>query len=137
MLGQSRFVNVVIQADLNSRFGCFLINISSAVKDVFIVSRGLVFEDDSFFSLPPIIKLVKANAIIMKLARILVPLNYARNPRFSHDPAVPIPQLPVLSLCDEFAEAPKDKYGFIKNQLVFFTSFQISVSYTAARLEAQ
>ena len=60
----------------------------------------------------------KANAIIMKLARILVPLNYARNPRFSHDPAVPIPQLPVLSLCDEFAEAPKDKYGFIKNQLV-------------------
>ena len=44
----------------------------------------------------------------MKLARILVPLNYARNPRFSHDPAVPIPQLPVLSLCDEFAEAPKD-----------------------------
>ena len=60
----------------------------------------------------------KANAIIMRLARILVPLNYARNPRFSHDPAVPIPQLPVLSLCDEFAEAPKDKYGFIKNQLV-------------------
>ena len=24
----------------------------------------------------------------------------------------------LISLCDEFAEAPKDKYGFIKNQLV-------------------
>ena len=94
--------------------------------DNFVLSEAISAADDfknkikSFYekinndSLDP----DKANAIIMRLARILVPLNYARNPRFSHDPAVPIPQLPVLSLCDEFAEAPKDKYGFIKNQLV-------------------
>jgi len=61
---------------------------------------------------------IKANEIIKKLARILVPLNYARNPRFTHDPAVPIPQIPVLSLCEEFNEISEENHGFVKNQLV-------------------
>ena len=61
---------------------------------------------------------VKANSIIKKLARILIPLNYARNPRFTHDPALPIPQIPVLSLCEEFNEIPEKDHGFVKNQLV-------------------
>ena len=60
----------------------------------------------------------KANSIIKKLARILIPLNYARNPRFTHDPALPIPQIPVLSLCEEFNEIPEKDHGFVKNQLV-------------------
>ena len=60
----------------------------------------------------------KINSIIKKLARILIPLNYARNPRFTHDPAVPIPQIPVLSLCEEFDEIPEKDHGFVKNQLV-------------------
>ena len=60
----------------------------------------------------------KTNSIIKKLARILIPLNYARNPRFTHDPAVPIPQIPVLSLCEEFNEIPENEHGFVKNQLV-------------------
>ncbi|MDC6448038.1 M28 family peptidase [Alphaproteobacteria bacterium] len=60
----------------------------------------------------------KVNSIIKKLARILIPLNYARNPRFTHDPALPIPQIPVLSLCEEFDEIPEKDHGFVKNQLV-------------------
>jgi len=59
-----------------------------------------------------------ANRIIMELARILIPLNFARNPRFTHDSAVPIPPLPTLSLCDEFNEIPSNLVGFAKNQLV-------------------
>ena len=59
-----------------------------------------------------------ANKIIMDLARILIPLNFAKNPRFTHDSAVPIPPLPTLSLCDEFSEIPSDLIGFAKNQLV-------------------
>ena len=59
-----------------------------------------------------------ANRIIMELARILIPLNFARDPRFTHDSAVPIPPLPTLSLCDEFNEIPSNLVGFAKNQLV-------------------
>jgi len=59
-----------------------------------------------------------ANRIIMELARILIPLNFSRDPRFTHDSAVPIPPLPIFSLCDEFNEIPTDLVGFAKNQLV-------------------
>ena len=31
---------------------------------------------------------------------------------------MPIPQIPVLSLCEEFDEIPKEDHGFVKNQLV-------------------
>ena len=54
----------------------------------------------------------------MEMARILIPLNFARNPRFTHDPAVPIPPLPTLSLCDEINTIPKDLIGFAQTQLV-------------------
>ena len=59
-----------------------------------------------------------ANKIIMDLARILIPLNFAKNPRFTHDSAVPIPPLPTLSLCDEFNEMSSEQIGFAQNQLV-------------------
>ena len=42
----------------------------------------------------------KANRVIMKLARILVPINYTRGPRFRHDPATPIPALPTISIAE-------------------------------------
>jgi N-acetylated-alpha-linked acidic dipeptidase len=61
---------------------------------------------------------LNANQIIMEMARILIPLNFTRNPRFTHDPAVPIPQLPTLSLCDEISLIPKDLIGFAQTQLV-------------------
>ena len=42
-----------------------------------------------------------ANDTLMKLARILVPLNYTRTQRFAQDPAVACPALPGLSMATE------------------------------------
>ena len=58
-----------------------------------------------------------ANAVITGLARILVPINSTREPRFRHDPAVPIPPLPTLSAANEIRTMPKELKGFAKTQL--------------------
>jgi hypothetical protein len=57
-----------------------------------------------------------ANDVAQGLARILVPINYTRAPRFKHDPAVPIPPLPTIVVATEIASMPKDKRGFAKVQ---------------------
>jgi N-acetylated-alpha-linked acidic dipeptidase len=49
---------------------------------------------------PPAIR----NAVLQGLARILVPINYTREPRFRHDPAYTVPPLPTLAVA---AELPK------------------------------
>ena len=59
----------------------------------------------------------KANPVIMGLARILVPINFTREARFRHDPAVPIPPLPALSAAAEIAAMPKERQGFARTQL--------------------
>lgn len=58
-----------------------------------------------------------ANYAIMRLARILIPLNYTREARFRHDPALPIPPLPVLSVAEEIKAMPKPMQGFAKAHL--------------------
>ncbi|SFZ85560.1 PA domain-containing protein [Devosia enhydra] len=60
----------------------------------------------------------KANAAIQKLARILVPLNYTRGPRFTHDPALPIPGLPQLSVATELSAHGDATKGFARTQLM-------------------
>jgi len=47
-----------------------------------------------------------ACAAIRRLARILVPLNFTREGRFRHDPAVPIPPLPDLAPATGLARLP-------------------------------
>ena len=59
----------------------------------------------------------KANPVIIGLARILVPINFTREARFRHDPAVPIPPLPALSAAAEIAAMPKERQGFARTQL--------------------
>ena len=50
----------------------------------------------------------RACAVIRRLARILVPLNFTRDGRFRHDPAIPIPPLPDLAPADDLARvAPR------------------------------
>ncbi len=44
---------------------------------------------------------VRANAAIRALARVLVPINFTRDGRFRHDPAIPIPPLPDLAAAVE------------------------------------
>jgi N-acetylated-alpha-linked acidic dipeptidase len=63
------------------------------------------------------IRPAKANPVIMGLARILVPINFTREARFRHDPAVPIPPLPALSAAAEIAAMPEEKQGFARTQL--------------------
>jgi N-acetylated-alpha-linked acidic dipeptidase len=58
-----------------------------------------------------------ANAVIQRMARILVPINYTRVPRFRHDPAIPIPPLPTIALATELKDYDPGKLGFAKTQL--------------------
>lgn len=47
-----------------------------------------------------------ANETIMRLARILVPINYTREARFRHDPAYTLPPLPTISIASELPHLP-------------------------------
>lgn len=60
----------------------------------------------------------RANAIIQRLARILVPINYTSGPRFRHDPATPVPPLPTLAPATQLKGMDKAKLGFARTQLV-------------------
>jgi len=48
--------------------------------------------------------LPRRNAVLMEMARILVPINYTREPRFRHDPAYTVPPLPTLAVAAELPE---------------------------------
>ncbi len=43
----------------------------------------------------------RQNAALMELARVLVPINYTREPRFRHDPAYTVSPLPTLAVVAE------------------------------------
>jgi hypothetical protein len=43
----------------------------------------------------------RRNAALFELSRILVPINYTREPRFRHDPAYTVPPLPTLAVAAE------------------------------------
>jgi N-acetylated-alpha-linked acidic dipeptidase len=58
----------------------------------------------------------RANTVIQDLARILVPINFCREARFRHDPAVTIPPLPTIALASEL-DLQGDRLGFALNQL--------------------
>ncbi len=59
-----------------------------------------------------------ANDVIRDLARILVPINYTRLPRFLHDPALNVPPLPALAVAAELGRHGPDTIGFAKAQLL-------------------
>ena len=59
-----------------------------------------------------------ANRAIQQLARILVPLNYTRGPRFTHDPALPVPGLPAISVAAELGSHGPETIGFARTQLM-------------------
>lgn len=63
------------------------------------------------------IEAASANAVIRDLARILVPINFVREARFRHDPAVTIPPLPTISTATELDHLDADTIGFAQTQL--------------------
>ncbi len=57
-----------------------------------------------------------ANPVLKGLARVLVPINYTRGPRFTHDPALNVPPLPAIAVALD--EVPADQMGFALTQLL-------------------
>ncbi len=58
-----------------------------------------------------------ANDAIRRLARILVPINHTLLPRFSHDPASPVPALPSLAIATRWSTLPGEWHGFALTQI--------------------
>jgi len=58
------------------------------------------------------------NATLRRLARHLVPLNYARGERFDHDPAIKFGPVPRLEVAMRLAAAPPDLRPFLVTGLV-------------------
>lgn len=58
-----------------------------------------------------------ANAVIQDLARILVPINFTREARFRHDPALTVPPLPTISAASELDYYTGESEGFALTQL--------------------
>ena len=60
----------------------------------------------------------QASATLRRLARILVPINYARGERFDHDPAVKLAAVPRLEPAARLAEMPDDQQPFMRTALI-------------------
>jgi hypothetical protein len=76
----------------------------------------------------------RANHVILRLARLLIPLNFTRQPRFWHDPAVSIPPLPNLAVAMELDEYADDELGFAKTHLVRGQNSYVATLREATRL---
>ena len=59
-----------------------------------------------------------ANRVLRGLGRILVPLNYVRGPRFTHDPALNVPPLPAIAGALKLSRHNDDTLGFALVQLL-------------------
>jgi hypothetical protein len=74
-----------------------------------------------------------ANRVIQDLARILVPINFTREPRFRHDPALTVPPLPTIAVATELHRHDDTTRGFAETQLVRGQNRLISALNTARR----
>ena len=59
----------------------------------------------------------RANTVLRRLARLLVPVNFTTGPAFFHDPAETIPPLPDLAPALELARAAPERRGFLLTHL--------------------
>jgi N-acetylated-alpha-linked acidic dipeptidase len=76
----------------------------------------------------------KANEALMRLARVLVPINFTQEPRFRHDPAYACPPLPTLAQARDLAGAEPTHLGFVKTQLMRGQNRYCGAMRTAARI---
>ena len=60
----------------------------------------------------------QANALLRRIARTLVPINYARGERFDHDPAVKFGAVPRLEAAASIANAAPELRPFVRTALV-------------------
>lgn len=59
-----------------------------------------------------------ANAAMVAVARSLIPVNFTRGPRFTHDPALNVPPLPLLEPALRLPPAGDPALGFARAQLM-------------------
>ena len=60
----------------------------------------------------------RANPVLKGLARIMVPINYTRGPRFTHDPALNVPPLPAIAEAAALDDVATDHMGFVTTKLL-------------------
>jgi len=89
---------------------------------------------DAFYAKVPTMPQATANDVIQNLARVLVPLNYTRGPRFSHDPALPVPALPLIAVATQIDDLPDSERGFARTQLVRGVNRTVAALRAATRL---
>lgn len=77
-----------------------------------------------------------ANTVILRLARILVPVNFTREARFRHDPALPVPPLPTLAWATELGGFDDHQIGFARTQLTRGQNRLVAALRDAKRLVA-
>ena len=78
----------------------------------------------------------QANPVILRLARILVPVNFTREARFRHDPALPVPPLPTLAWAKELGSFDDQQIGFAQTQLTRGQNRLVAALREARRLVA-
>lgn len=77
-----------------------------------------------------------ANSVLKRLARILVPINFTRGPRFAHDPAFTVPPLPSLAVAAELSRHTGPMLGFARTQLMRGQNRYVAALREATRLLA-
>jgi hypothetical protein len=90
----------------------------------------------TFYGVADTLAPAQANAVIQGLARILVPLNYTRGPRFTHDPALPVPALPQIAVANQIGTLPEAERGFARTQLQRGANRTVAALRAATRLTA-
>ncbi|WP_163849552.1 M28 family peptidase [Pseudooceanicola aestuarii] len=91
-----------------------LMDLSPVAQEITALSKAL--EDFYAGAKDGAIPAEAANETIMRLARILVPMNYTRAPRFGHDPAITRHPLPEIEVVTEFNLHEGDALGFAQTQ---------------------
>jgi hypothetical protein len=76
----------------------------------------------------------QTNQVLKELARILVPINYTRAPRFRHDPAFTTPPLPTLAVATELKKHSGTMLGIAKTQLMRGQNSYVAAMRAATRL---
>ncbi|WP_270933633.1 M28 family peptidase [Falsiroseomonas oryzae] len=76
----------------------------------------------------------RANAVLKRLARILVPVNFTTGPRFTHDPAYTAPPLPCLAVATELARHHGQMLGFARTQMLRGRNRYVAALREASRL---
>ena len=76
------------------------------------------------------------NALLLALARVLVPVNHVLGPRFTHDLALNIPPLPALAACEALDGLPAERMGFALATLLRGRNRVAAAYREAARLVA-